>query len=368
MKILFAPLNIASMPATTCAALNKIDGIQSVYLSAGKHPYISDNQYRKGIACPVEYVSFKKNPFKHIIFKLFFHLLFKPYRVVKFCRWVIWADVVHWTGVSIFSFNVDLLLIKLLRKKRFVEWVGSDIRVPEVTMKESIWYKEAYYNGYEYSQMESKEKSYKLQEKFAGYGFVPILVPEMQLFLKPSLFPIVYTTQYRSFERAKQEIPYYPKLTNEKIIIVHSPSAKIAKGSNFIIAVINELKSLYPVEFILLHNIPRPQVLEVMKTCDIFIDQIILGSYASAAIEAMGYGKPVVAYIMPSVFIKGTPISCPIINANPDTLKNEMIRLIESPVLRNKIGIESRKYAEEIHDADKLAAELVKIYESAKQT
>ena len=355
------------MPAITCAALNKINGIQAVYLAANKHPYISDNQYRKGISCPIEYVSFKKHPLKHIAFKLFFHVFFKPYRLAKFCRWVVWADVVHWTSVPILSFNLDLLVVKLLRKKRFVEWVGSDIRVPEVTMKESIWYKEAYNNGYEYSQMESKEKSYKLQEKFASHGFVPILVPEMQLFLKPGLFPIVHTTQYRSFEKDKQPISYPPKITNEKIVIVHSPSAKIAKGSNFILSVINELKTRYPIEFILLHNIPRPQVLEAMKGCDIFIDQIILGSYASAAIEAMGYGKPVVAYIMPAVFAKGTPISCPIINANPATLKDELTRLIEDPLLRNKLGIESRKYVEQMHDADKLAIDLIKIYESTNK-
>ena len=104
-----------------------------------------------------------------------------------------------------------------------------------------------------------------------------------------------------------------------------------------------------------------------MKGCDIFIDQIILGSYASAAIEAMAYGKPVVAYIMPAVFTKGTPISCPIVNANPATLKDEMTRLIEDPVLRNKLGIAGRKYVEQMHDADKLATDLIKIYQSAKQ-
>jgi hypothetical protein len=362
MKILFAPQNMASIPAITAAAMNRIEGVKAFYLSDYRHQYVAENKFRIGIGNPFEYTPFKKNPVKNIAYRAFYNLIFRPYRFLKLCRWIMWADVIHWTWDSIYPSGIDLWLVKFFKKKRFIEWIGSDIRVPEVTMKESPWYKEAYHNGYEYRNVENKEKSYRIQEKFAKYGFVPILVPEMQLFLKPGLFSIVYTTQYRAFEKEKQVVPYYPKLTNEKILIVHSPSAKMAKGSNYIIPIIEELKKQYPIEFILLHNVSRQQVLDTMKNCDIFIDQIVLGSFASAAIEALSYGKPVVAYIMPSVFEKGTPLDCPVVNANPDTLKEVLINLIENPGLRNKIGIESRKYVEYFHDTDKLVADLINIY------
>ena len=97
----------------------------------------------------------------------------------------------------------------------------------------------------------------------------------------------------------------------------------------------------------------------------IFIDQIILGSYAAAAIEAMSMGKPTVAYIMPSVFKKGVSESCPIVNANPDNLKAVLIDLINNPQLRNEIGRKSRKFVEEFHDSDKLAIQLLDIYRNS---
>jgi len=236
------------------------------------------------------------------------------------------------------------------------------MRVPEVTMSESKWYKEIFNNGYEYSEIESKKRSYQLQEKFAHYDFIPILVPEMHLFLKPGLFNRTFLIQYRIFQEDKFPEVFYPKLSNDKIIIVHSPSAKCGKGSNYIISVVEELKKKYPIEFILLHNVSRATVLNTMKSCDIFIDQIIVGSYAAAAIEAMSLGKPAIAYIMPGVFKSGTPEYCPIINANPDNLKVKLEELIKEPQLRQDIGKKSRKYVEEIHDVNKIALQLLEIY------
>ena len=352
------------MPAITAKSLNKIEGIQAKYIASYRHKYLNENSCMIKLYFPVSYKTFKDAPLWNIAYRACYNLLFRPYKFLKLCRWILWADVIHWTWDNMYASNLDLKIIKVLGKKRFVEWVGSDIRVPEVTMKESVWYKEAFENGYEYRTLESKENSYSIQEKFARYDFIPILVPEMQLFLKPGLFSKVFTTQYRSFEKDMQPVPFFPKLTNDKIVIVHSPSAKIAKGSNYIIPIVEELKKSYPIEFVLLHNVPRQEVIETMKHCDIFIDQIILGSFASAAIEAMGFGKPVIAYIMPSVFLKGTPLNCPIVNTTPETLKANLVKLIEDPCMRNRIGIESRKYVEDMHDADLVAADLVDIYKT----
>jgi glycosyltransferase involved in cell wall biosynthesis len=272
--------------------------------------------------------------------------------------------VIHWSWNSTSKYDLDLRLVKFFKKKRFIEWVGSEMRIPEITMLESKWYKEIFNNGYEYSNTESREASYHLQEKFAKYGFVPVLVPEMHLFLKPGLFKTVFTTQYRIFQKDKFPEVFYPDPANDKIVIVHSPSAKFAKGSGYIITVVEKLKTRHNIEFILLNNVPHPVVLETMKRCDIFIDQIILGSYAAAAIEAMSLGKPTVAYIMPSVYNKGIPADCPIVNANPDTLEQKLTELITDPELRYNTGIRSRRYVEEVHNADTLALQLLEIYNS----
>jgi hypothetical protein len=349
------------MPAITADALNKIPGISAKYISTSKHKYLQDNAAMIDLTFAFPYKPVKENPFKHF-FYIIGNGLLKPYKFLKLSRWIIWADVVHWNWDSTNKYSLDLRIAKLLKKKRFIEWVGSEMRIPEITMQESKWYKEVFSNGYEYSSIESRERSFRLQEKFAKYGFVPILVPEMHLFLRPGLFKTVFLTQYRIFQKDKFPKAFYPDPSNDKIIIVHSPSAKFAKGSNFIIPVIERLKQKFNIEFILLHNIARSQVIEIMKRCDIFIDQIILGSYAAAAIEAMSLGKPTLAYIMPGVYKHGTPSNCPIINVNPDTLEEKLIELINNPMLRYQIGVKSRLFAEEVHNADKIALQLLEIY------
>jgi glycosyltransferase involved in cell wall biosynthesis len=362
MNILFAPTNIGSMPAITAEAMNRIPGITAKYITTNRHKYLQDNAAMIDLAFKVPYKSFKEDPFKNIMYIVCYNLWYRPYKLVQLCRWIMWADVIHWSWNSVLSFNFDLRLAKFFKKKRFIEWVGSEMRIPEVTMLESKWYKEVFNNGYEYSKMENREKSYRLQEKFAKYGFVPILVPEMHLFLKPGLFKKVFATQYRIFQKDKFPEVFFPKPGNDKLVIAHSPSAKFAKGSGYIIDAVEKLKRSYNIEFVLLNNVPHDVVLETMKRCDIFIDQIILGSYAAAAIEAMSLGKPTVAYIMPGVYRNGTPVDCPVVNANPDNLAEKLTELIDDPELRYNIGVKSRRYVEAVHNADTLARQLLEIY------
>jgi hypothetical protein len=352
MKILFAPMNIASMPGITAGAMEHI-GHKAKCISIAESKYFS----KTGNVIIIPKYSIWKNPFLAVYYRIKLWALFVYY--------LIWCDVVHWTWDSMDKRAWDLKLVKLFNKIRIIEWVGSDIRIPEITMRESKWYAESFNAGYEYSAIENEHNSYSKQERFRRHGFIPVLVPEMQLFLKPGLYNKIYTTHYR-IDLVNTVKPAYPLLQNDKIVIVHTPSAQFAKGSNFIIPIIEKLQQQYPIDFILLNNMPRSVVLDTMKTADIFIDQIILGSYASAAIEAMSFGKPTLAYIMPSVYKQGIDTSCPIVNVNPDTLESKLIELIESPELRRLIGMKSRQYVDEVHNADKLAAALIDIYKEIK--
>ncbi|HEX5625367.1 MAG TPA: glycosyltransferase [Saprospiraceae bacterium] len=351
MKVLFAPYNIASMPAVTASAL-KAMGHSAVCINYGSHPYQESNDQVIDICSN----SGHSNPFRMIYYKLKYLIIL--YRLLK------WCDVVHFTWRSIVPFSLDLRMIAWFGKPRFIEWVGSDIRIPEITSQESKWYAEAYQNGYEYKKIESRHKSLVTQKRFAQFGFVPILTPEMQLFLSPDLFKKYHAAFYRVFDENKFGPPFYPELDKPKLLILHAPSAKMAKGSNYIIPIVNELSKTYPIAFELLNQVPRQQVLEKMKMCDIYIDQIVLGSYASAAIEAMSYGKPVIAYIMPRVYRQGIPEDCPVVNANPENLKERLVELIENPKLRRDIGVKSRTYVEAHHEVHKLTRELVEIYRS----
>ncbi len=99
-----------------------------------------------------------------------------------------------------------------------------------------------------------------------------------------------------------------------------------------------------------------------MKQCDVYIDQLIIGGHGYAALEAMAFGKPVVGYINP-VLGKDYPSDLPIFNANPDNIAERLEVLIKDAALRNELGKKGRAYAEKYHDGEKIARELVKIYE-----
>jgi glycosyltransferase involved in cell wall biosynthesis len=65
---------------------------------------------------------------------------------------------------------------------------------------------------------------------------------------------------------------------------------------------------------------------------------------------------------MKEVFEGGLSADCPIINTNPDNLKEQLIKLIENPQLRHDIGKQSRAFAEKYFDVEIIAPQLVNIY------
>lgn len=334
------------MPSVTAEAMNKLPGVKAICISIGENKY--STYFNNTVTLKIN----SSNSIYKIISKIKILLILFKY--------ILWADVIHWTWRSVLPYNIDLRLIKFFKKKAFIEWVGSDIRVPEVLMNINETYKFAFYNGYEYANGENKIDSYKTQNIFFKYNFIPILVPEMKLYLKPHLFSKIYDIQYRIFTSLIK--PQFPSKETEIIKIIHSPSARIAKGSNYIEETINVLKLKYNIDYIELHNLPHSEVLSIIQSADIFIDQIVLGSYAMAAMEAMCYGKPVIAYILPVLLENGINKECPIVNVTHLTLESELEKLICNPELRYKLGKESRDYVEKYHDADILVKELYSIY------
>ena len=93
MKILFAPQNIPSMPAITAESLNKIKGVKAKYISSYRHKYIYDNSAMVSLVFPMGYKTFKESLVKNIVNGLCNNVLFRPYRFLKLCRWIIWVDV-----------------------------------------------------------------------------------------------------------------------------------------------------------------------------------------------------------------------------------------------------------------------------------
>lgn len=351
MNILILPQNMASMPSLTAEALNRIDGVNAKCLTVSLSKYQSFGP--DTIYLPVS--DSKRTPFKWLWNKI----TFKKSKVFKLLEW---ADVLHYHWDSVFSDSRDLKFVAKSGKPIFIEWVGSEIRIPDICKRVNPYYRKAFEGGYEYKSFESEKTSIKNQRKFQKVNAIPLIIPEMNLYVQKKMFPLSYPSQLRI--NLKDYKTAFPDVTNNRPLVIHSPSAKIAKGSNFIIPVMEELGKEYDFEFLLLHDMDREEVLSIMQKADIFIDQIILGSYGMAAMEAMAFGKPVMCYIMPQVFEGGLSEECPIVNTNPDNLKEQLIKLITNPQLRYDISIKSRAFAEKFHDMDKVSSQLLTIYKT----
>ncbi len=354
MNVLILPYNMASMPAITAEALNKIDGVYAKCLTIDLHKY----QAVKANTIFLPLGITKRKPFKWLWHKLTFkrklNNLFK------------WADVFHYHWGPVFPDKKDLEWITNSGKLLFVEWVGSEIRIPDVCKKINPFYAQVFDHGYEYSKMESRTGSLALQKVFQQAGAIPLIIPEMNIYVQKEIFQKTYPSYLRL--DVKKFTASFPSINTNRPLIVHSPTAKICKGSNLIVPIINELKKLYDFEFVLLHDMKREEVLEIMSKADIYLDQIIVGSYGAATMEAMAMGKPVMCYIMQEVFEGGLPLECPVINTNPDNLREQLIKLITHPQMRHDIGKQSRSFAENYFDVDKIANYLANTYRSAFMT
>jgi glycosyltransferase involved in cell wall biosynthesis len=355
MNILFLPNNIASLPSITANAINKIEGVEAKSLVYSIHKYQTVNQ--ETIILPNRFISLK-NPFKWLYAQWDFTRQLK--------KWIKWADVFHYTWGPACKNGKDLKWIKKMKKPVFIEWVGSDIRDSEFLSGINPYYKQAFKNGYEYSLLESGQHKKNVEQHFYNVGAMPMCWPEMSLYLNTKLFPKYLPLMQRI--NIKEFSPEFPSIQNLRPLIVHSPSAKITKGSNIIIAEVEALKSELEFDFVLLHNKSREEVLAMMKKADIFIDQIIIGSHGMATLEAFAFGKPVMCYLIPQVFERGLPGECPIINTNPDNLREQLVKLITSPQMRYDIGRKSREYVEKYHDAEKISKQLLKTYSEALET
>lgn len=257
-------------------------------------------------------------------------------------------------GRSFFPYNLDLIVLYLLGKRVYMEYHGSEIR------RRSVF--ERMNNSLESFSGVDDDVSYKLQKRVSRF-INGIIVHDHELmenlynFNKPvHLLPL--RIDIRKFT------PKYPE-SRDEIIIVHAPSKRKTKGSQYILKAINNLSSKYRIKFTLIEGVPNSELKKLIMESDIVIDQLIIGSYGMYSIESMAMGKPTVCYLRDDL-IEKFPEVPPIYNANIYNIEERLEELITDYSLRYNLGKKGRKYVEEYHDSRKIAKRALNIYENIK--
>jgi len=234
-------------------------------------------------------------------------------------------DILHFHISSLHPMGLDLIIWKALGKKVIMHYHGSEIR---------------------------NKKQPLLQKYFADKCVVS--TPDLLAFVPNSIWlpnPID-TKKYISVE---------PNQQAHKLRILHAPSKRSLKGTEYVLQAIEKLKTEgYNIEFILLENVSHDEVLKQIRLSDIIVDQLILGWYGVFSIEGMCIGRPVLCYIRQDLLEMHPEL--PILNTTSESIYANLIKLIENPEQRIELGTQGRRYVEKLHDFRAIAKELIDLY------
>ncbi|HEY3316902.1 MAG TPA: glycosyltransferase [Coriobacteriia bacterium] len=271
------------------------------------------------------------------------------------------ADIVHWYFDSrgYMPGDLDLRLVAWLRKPAVVQWLGSDIRIPEVEFETNPYFEAAWESGFEARDGVSACHSCDSQRLFAEAGFVPIVTPGMQQYIMRDLHPLTVPG-----DRFLVLSDYDVALPDPSVVrprVVHAPSAPNVKGTPRLLAAVQRLRERLDFEFVLLQGMTRDRVMAEMSRADIVVDQLVLGDYGMAALEGMAFGKPVVCHVKPSI-ARRYPEDLPIVRADPDDVESVLEGLLTDGERRRRVGEESRWYVERHHGETTCAEVLSSAY------
>jgi Glycosyl transferases group 1 len=152
-----------------------------------------------------------------------------------------------------------------------------------------------------------------------------------------------------------------PGRAEQRPLVVHAPSRKASKGTEFVEAACAQL----PVDLDVVHGVTHDEAVERYRRADIVVDQLNAGWYGIFAIEAMALGKPVVTFLHDEAVRRteeafGVPV--PIANATKETLVDVLRPLVEDESERRRRAEQSRAYVEAVHDDEKIADRLLALY------
>lgn len=254
--------------------------------------------------------------------------------------------------------------------KLFVTYNGCDVRQKYVNMQRTPiapCHNPNCYGGQCNSGRldEYRRQGVKRMERYARHMWA--ITPDLLHFLpreKSSFLPC-------TISHWDEVQPNLPKL-EKRLKIVHAPTNREAKGSDFILAAFEKIKQTYgeTVEIQLVENIPHNEALKIYQEADLIIDQILIGWYGAFAVEAMKMGKPVIARIAEEdlLFIpeqQAKEVRETVINSDPNTIEEVLRRCVEDRAFLKERSEASLAYAHRWHDPKYVASLTKEKYESA---
>jgi glycosyltransferase involved in cell wall biosynthesis len=280
--------------------------------------------------------------------------LLNSLRIMRFSLGaVLKFDVFHFHfGLTLLPRYRDLALLKALGKKMVMQFWGSDIRLKSIAESQNRFIR------VKAGDDKRKIDAVKHLSKYIDIAIVGDY--ELHEYVNGHFKKVVIIRQAVDSQEYK---PAIPSKNNKKPVIVHAPTDKWVKGTEYVLEAVAKLEREHEIDFALVHRVPHQQAKQIYQKADITVDDILGGTYGVFPVEAMALGKPVICYIRED--LRDTyPKELPIVSANPDNIYQQLKILIENPELRHELGLKGREYVERYHDSLKIARQLIELYKS----
>lgn len=144
-----------------------------------------------------------------------------------------------------------------------------------------------------------------------------------------------------------------PAMTRTRPIVVHAPSVGRFKGSGFVDPVLQRLDAEGVIEYRRASRVPWAEMPALYGGADIVIDQVVMGIYGVAAIEAMHARRLVLAHVSGhtrSVVRERAGADVPVVEVRPETLEATIRTLVRERSRIAEIVDAGARFAADVHD------------------
>ncbi len=307
LRVVHCPVNTAGIPWTNVQALRRrgVDATLVVFNRYKLHPEADWSLERSGGLARQQLTQWR-----------------------AFSKLLRGTDIFHfYSSVTLVPKSVQFPLLHALGKKGVYHYLGSDIR------------------GKTPQQLAYGKKA---DAEIVGSYDAIRWVPEADVVL-----PGIDVAAIR---------PSFPPERRGRPLIVHAPSSRRRKGTEHIVAACAALDA----DLEIVEGLRHDEAFERYRAADIVVDQLNAGWYGVFAIECLALGKPVVTFLHDEAVRRTEEaygLEVPLVSTTKETLRESLRPLVEDAALRRRLGEASRAYAERLHDVERIADGLVRLYE-----
>lgn len=343
-KILLAPMNFAAMPVTLAKALRE-RGYEAAHIqyTGGKQNALNYELDRTvNIRGPGGQTAIQMATLAGA--------LREGFDIFHFWNRSLTFD----TDYGGFS-GIDLPLIKARGRKIAYRFTGFDLRLPSRDLKVNP------HSPFRYDQAAFFDERLVLAYQDFLREYVDrffVQDPELaQFFPEAEIIPRALDLTAWDHVGARR---------TDRPLVVHAPTNGAAKGTRFVLAAVEELKSRgLAFDFELIQGMPHREAKRIYAAADVVVDQILIGATGVLTLEAWALGKTAVVNLRPDLFepFYGTT-DLPVVNATPDTIVDGLATAIRDADLREELAVKGRALVEDRHDIRQVIDRYIDAYEA----